>query len=886
MKMESFESFEENVNMKTNSSSRENCVNETDMCRICRSQGMPGSPLYYPCACTGSMKYVHEECLMQWLKYSTNEFCEVCTHHFSFTQVYSTDVPHSNSLKDVSLVITQLIFKILKKCVWCSFILCLWLGVLPLVIAHVFTFLFSGSFGSLLKLPLFLVKTENLLSDILFGWCIIVCALLVFFGLVWLHDEIDLHGGPYWLKQQQGRLLQEMDLEDVIETEEVDETLFELPNENGEEYHENRNEENENIEDVTWTEVLGFDGSSYFFKNFKLVIVLLAVAIVIFVNLSVFDALCYISTAFYPYICGRLLFRDQLQEQGMKTPYSYFDGIQRLLSGYIILGLTFYCLSYIFSKCGLFILSWCAGLGCVAVKVFLLVVLDAVLFPVFCGLWLDVCTMTIFNRTTQDLENSLKSSPTTFGIFYWVMGFTVIYVCSCVVLLLRDIFRPGFFWFFPHLYDLEFSAVRNLIVTSVFKQVYDLFISLCVYLVITSLIIWIPSLLLSEYFPKFLPYKMQLSSELIVSDLSLEIVIIQVLLPLMFDIETPWQLLKCFITGWFSSVSSFLGIHSYFFGTSIELEQVQNKDEQDLELIKQQTAEDSNIQKYKLASFLSFRILLLLAIACFNMVLGGLAILVIPVLLGRIVLLRLFEKPDIHDAYTITCGVFIIWLSFRLVSCLSTAFQSYPQWNLFIKEVKQWLAVVCKSIIGIFLLVGVIPLLLGLFFDLAFIVPLKIPDSETPVLYVWQDWVIGVLQAKLLAIIILARPDWWLADVIQKIHCDGFNQVSLRTVCMNMVLPTVIFLVLALILPFGVSSYLAFHFELSHETRHRILRKFYPVVFTGVLVSLGIFYLVRSISRIYGKWINERYLIGRYLTNYVRENDHSDDQEHLESQNT
>ncbi|XP_022244880.1 E3 ubiquitin-protein ligase MARCH6-like, partial [Limulus polyphemus] len=630
--------------------------------------------------------------------------------------------------------------------------------------------------------------------------------------------------------------------------------------------------------------ILGFDGSSYFVKNLKWAIGLLTGAIVIFVNLSMFDALCYISTAFYPYICGRLLFRDQLQEYDMKTPCSYFDGIQRFLSGYIILGLTFYCLNYIFFKCGLLFLSWCLGLGCVAVKVFLLVVLDAILFPVFCGFWLDICTMTIFDRTAQDLEDNFKSSPTMFLIFYWVMGFTVIYVCSCVILLLRDVFRPGFFWFFPHLYDQEFSAVRNLIVTSVFKQVYDFFTSLFVYLAITSLVIWIPSLILSEYFPKFLPYNMQLSSELIVSDLSLEVVILQVLLPLMFDIEIPCQLLKCFITGWFSYVSSLLGIHSYFFGTSIE--QVQNKDEQEWKLIKQQTPEGSSAQKYKLASFLSFRILLLLAMACLSMVLGGLAILVIPVLLGRVVLRVLFEKPDIHDAYTITCGLSVIWLSFRLIIFLSTTFQNYPQWNLFTKKVKNWLAVVCKSVVGIFLLVGVIPLLLGLFFDLAFIVPLKIPDNETPVLYVWQDWVIGVLQVKLLAIVVLARPDWWLADIIEKIHSDGFKQVSLRTICMNVALPAVLLLVLALILPFGVSSYFALHFELSYEMQHRIVRKFYPVVFTGVLVSLGIFYLIKSISRIYEKWINERYLIGHYLTNYVRENDHSNHQENLESQDT
>uniref|UniRef100_A0A0D3A2I9 RING-CH-type domain-containing protein n=1 Tax=Brassica oleracea var. oleracea TaxID=109376 RepID=A0A0D3A2I9_BRAOL len=34
-----------------------------DLCRICRSPEGPNDPLRYPCACRGSIKYVHQECL-------------------------------------------------------------------------------------------------------------------------------------------------------------------------------------------------------------------------------------------------------------------------------------------------------------------------------------------------------------------------------------------------------------------------------------------------------------------------------------------------------------------------------------------------------------------------------------------------------------------------------------------------------------------------------------------------------------------------------------------------------------------------------------------------------------------------------------------------------
>lgn len=47
---------------------------DQDCCRICRGSA---SPLYYPCKCSGSIKYVHQQCLMDWLGHSGNTHCEV-----------------------------------------------------------------------------------------------------------------------------------------------------------------------------------------------------------------------------------------------------------------------------------------------------------------------------------------------------------------------------------------------------------------------------------------------------------------------------------------------------------------------------------------------------------------------------------------------------------------------------------------------------------------------------------------------------------------------------------------------------------------------------------------------------------------------------------------
>ena len=65
----------------------------SDICRVCRCEGTVDRPLFHPCICTGSIKFIHQECLVQWLKYSKKEFCELCNYRFSFTPIYSPDMP-------------------------------------------------------------------------------------------------------------------------------------------------------------------------------------------------------------------------------------------------------------------------------------------------------------------------------------------------------------------------------------------------------------------------------------------------------------------------------------------------------------------------------------------------------------------------------------------------------------------------------------------------------------------------------------------------------------------------------------------------------------------------------------------------------------------------
>lgn len=58
---------------------------EEDVCRICRNPRDADNPLSYPCACSGSIKFVHQDCLLQWLNHSNARQCEVCFVCFLFS---------------------------------------------------------------------------------------------------------------------------------------------------------------------------------------------------------------------------------------------------------------------------------------------------------------------------------------------------------------------------------------------------------------------------------------------------------------------------------------------------------------------------------------------------------------------------------------------------------------------------------------------------------------------------------------------------------------------------------------------------------------------------------------------------------------------------------
>ncbi|ORZ19049.1 hypothetical protein BCR42DRAFT_450178 [Absidia repens] len=112
------------------------------ICRVCRCEGSTEQPLFHPCKCSGSIRYVHQDCLMEWLAHSRKKYCELCEHPYSFSSVYRGDMPDtipvSLFLLQLGKKLAKLIYVVLRACL----VACAWLFILPYFTITVWRFYF------------------------------------------------------------------------------------------------------------------------------------------------------------------------------------------------------------------------------------------------------------------------------------------------------------------------------------------------------------------------------------------------------------------------------------------------------------------------------------------------------------------------------------------------------------------------------------------------------------------------------------------------------------------------------------------------------------------------------------------------------------------------
>jgi len=576
-------------------------ANQGDICRVCRCEGAPDRPLFHPCICTGSIKFIHQDCLLQWLKYSKKEFCELCSHRFSFTPIYSPDMPKRLPLSIIFSGFLGTVAHAVRFWLHYTLVALAWLGVVPLTACRIYRTLFTGSVSSILSLPINVFSTENIGADILQGCAVVTLTLLAFIGLVWLREQILHGGGPEWLEmeanaiqhgpnqqQPQNNIMEEdagLVLEGNLPAEPAPPEILEnnpaapaavqgaggnLNNANelnvGDDGQWNPMEWDRAAEELTWERLLGLDGSLVFLEHVFWVVSLNTLFILVF--------------AFCPYHIGHFTIMGFKLKSYING--AHFEGMLTTLCGYCVIGICLVALHSVTKLLRFKKFSRVFGLCYVVVKVALLLVIEIVAFPVICGWWLDICSLALFDASLKDRQASYHQSPMASIFMHWLVGMVYVFYFASFVILLREVLRPGVLWFLRNLNDPDFNPIQEMIHLSIARHLRRFCASLVMFGTSILVMLYLPSRIIKKSLPNFLPYQTATAGETQVDELAMELLLLLVVLPAVQDQNHTREWLKNAIRAWCSAAAWILDLRSYLFGDTPE----------DLELVAEAAAQD------------------------------------------------------------------------------------------------------------------------------------------------------------------------------------------------------------------------------------------------------------------------------------------------------
>uniref|UniRef100_A0A8C1I3V3 E3 ubiquitin-protein ligase MARCHF6 n=1 Tax=Cyprinus carpio carpio TaxID=630221 RepID=A0A8C1I3V3_CYPCA len=859
---------------------------EADICRVCRSEGTQDKPLYHPCVCTGSIKFIHQECLVQWLKHSRKEYCELCKHRFAFTPIYSPDMPSRLPVQDIFAGLVTSIGTAIRYWFHYTLVAFAWLGVVPLTACN----------STLSFIPML----ENLLADCLQGCFVVTCTLCAFISLVWLREQIVHGGAPLWLEQNQQQPAnaagppneaagqgnggaenqpmpapaeppaenaaaaeapdlhadpaEEMELDNEDEEDGGAEDVADANNGAQDDMNWNALEWDRAAEELTWERMLGLDGSLVFLEHVFWVVSLNTLFILVF--------------AFCPYHIGHFSVVGLGFEEYVRA--SHFEGLITTIVGYVLLAIT---------------LIVCHGLAALVrfqrsrrlLGVCYIVVKVSYISSLY----------EMFDASLKDRELSFESAPGTTMFLHWLVGMVYVFYFASFILLLREVLRPGVLWFLRNLNDPDFNPVQEMIHLPIYRHLRRFILSVVVFGSIVLLMLWLPIRIIKHIFPSFLPYNVMLYSDAPVSELSLELLLLQVVLPALLEQGHTRQWLKGLVRAWTVTAGYLLDLHSYLLGDQEDNEnnanqQANNNNQQarnnaipvvgeGLHAAHQAILQQGGpvgFQPYHRPMKFPLRIVLLILFMCVTLLLASLVCLTLPVFTGRWLMSFWTGSAKIHELYTAACGLYVCWLSIRAITVLLAWM---PQGRrVILLKVQEWTLMIMKTLIVAVLLAGVIPLLLGLLFELVIVAPLRVPLDQTPLFYPWQDWALGVLHAKIIAAITLMGPQWWLKTVIEQVYANGIRNIDLHFIIRKLAAPVIAVLLLSLCIPYVIAVGIVPLLGVTMEMQNLVQRRIYPFLLMVVVLMGILFFQIRQFKRLYEHIKNDKYLVGQRLVNYER----------------
>lgn len=164
------------------------------------------------------------------------------------------------------------------------------------------------------------------------------------------------------------------------------------------------------------------------------------------------------------------------------------------------------------------------------------------------------------------------------------------------------------------------------------------------------------------------------------------------------------------------------------------------------------------------------------------------------------------ETFDRHDLYAILIGLYVYFALVLGVGKLGAYLRRHDIVEGILLALK-WMGVVFRyGFLSVFVL-GILPLLIGVLFELTIMIPFRNPIQESPRFFLERDWVFGVIFLKvwfqLLMTGILGEND--VKAAVQQILNDGPEHINVVETMRRAVLPVLHQLICLLCIPYALS---------------------------------------------------------------------------------
>ncbi|XP_071715416.1 probable E3 ubiquitin ligase SUD1 [Rutidosis leptorrhynchoides] len=532
------------------------------------------------------------------------------------------------------------------------------------------------------------------------------------------------------------------------------------------------------------------------------------------------------------------------------------------------------------------------------IKVAFLLVIELGVFPLLCGWWLDICTIRMFGKTIAQRVDFFSLSPLASSLFHWAVGIVYMLQISVFVSLLRGVLRNGVLYFLRDPADPNYNPFRDLIDDPVRKHARRVLLSVAVYGSLIVMLVFLPVKLAMRMAPSIFPLDISVSDPF--TEIPANMLLFQICIPFAIEHFKLRATIKSLLHYWFVVVGWALGLTDFLLprpGDNVEQENgnqdpvaarlvdhdraiVGFMDPRDMNRMRHaesevevEVDEQSDSERY---GFMLSIVLLLLAAWMTLLILNSMLIMV-PVSIGRALFNAVPLFPITHgmkcnDLYAFVIGGYVI--STMLAGARYTIDQIRTERaTVLLGRIWKWCTIVVKSSLLLSIWIFIIPVLIGLLFELLIIVPMRVPVDESPVFLLYQDWAFGLIFLKIWTQLVMLDQlaplvdDSWRVK-FERVKRNGFSRLQGVWVLREIVIPIVMKLLTALCFPYVLARgvFPVFGYPLIVNSA------VYRYAWVGCLGFSLVYFCAKRLHAWYTNLHNsirdDRYLIGRRLHNF------------------